>query len=101
VAAERLEQLEHPLVGRLPLAGEGVRDEARQVVVADADRVTVAERTDRDLGRRPRSDPGIARSLRYASGRGIATISSNRFALAATARTRSARRRSSPSGWNA
>ena len=82
------------------LAGERPGDEVRQVEVADAHRVDVAERPDRDLGRGPRPDPGDARSAgrrRRASGR--STIASNQAARAATRRIRSARRRSTPNGW--
>src|SRR4029079_4918035 len=56
--APRLEQLEHPRVIAADLAGQAVGDEVRQVEVADADRIRVAERADGDLGRGPRPDPG-------------------------------------------
>ena len=57
LAAIRLEQLEHPGVVAARLTGQGVGDEVRQVEVADAHRVGVAERPDADLGRGPRPDP--------------------------------------------
>ena len=56
--APRLEQLEHPRVVAARLAGQRPGDEVGQVEVADADRIRVAERPDRDLGRRPRPDAG-------------------------------------------
>ena len=61
LAAIRLEQLEHPGVGRAALAGERERNDVRQVEVADADGVGVAERAERDLRRGPRPDPGQRR----------------------------------------
>ncbi len=61
LSAVRLEQLEHPGIVAARLAGQRERDEVRQVEVADADRVVVAERPDADLGRGPRADPGNGR----------------------------------------
>ena len=61
MATVRFEELEHPSVRAAGLAGEDVRDEVRQVVVADAHRVGVAERADGDLGCRPRPKPGECR----------------------------------------
>src|SRR5690606_13674098 len=56
----RGEEGDHPLVVR-PAAGEGVADLVREVVVADADGVRIAERADPRLGRGPGADPGKAR----------------------------------------
>ena len=54
--AIRLEQLEHPGVVGPGLAGQRPGHDARQVVVADADGVRVAERDADDLGRGPGTD---------------------------------------------
>ena len=77
LAAVRLEQLEHPRVVAARLAGQRPGHEVGQVEVADAHRVGVAERSDRDLGRRPRPDPrertSAARTPRRAAGPTIAS----------------------------
>src|SRR5439155_11985168 len=57
LTAIRLEQLEHPLVGRARLTGEYPGDVVLEVTVADAHGVSVAERVARNLGCRPRPDP--------------------------------------------
>ena len=69
-AAVRLEQLEHPVVRAARLAGQRVRHEVRQVEVADAHRVLVAQRPDADLGRRPRPDSRARRSVALGLGEG-------------------------------
>ena len=61
VRAIRLEQLEHPGVIAAAFPREHRADQVRQVVVADAHGVGVAQRTDRDLGRGPRSEAGQRR----------------------------------------
>ena len=62
----RREQLEHLGVGPARPSGQGVHDQVVQVVVADADRVRMAERALRRLGRRPRPDAGQRRAGRPA-----------------------------------
>ena len=54
----RLEELEHPGVVAARLAGQRPGHDVRQVEVADADGIRIAERPDGDLGGRPRPDPG-------------------------------------------
>ena len=56
MSAERLEDLEHPLIARPRSSLERIADRMRQVVVADRNRVRIAERDHRNLGRGPRSD---------------------------------------------
>ncbi len=58
MAAIRLEQLQHALIARAGGALERVADRERQVVVADGDRIRVAQRRHGDLGRSPRADAG-------------------------------------------
>ena len=58
MAAIRLQQLEHALVRRARRAVESEADHVRQVVVADRDRVGVAERDQGHLRRGPRPDTG-------------------------------------------
>ena len=53
---ERLEDLQHPLVGRACRAVERVADHVRHVVVAGGHGIRVAQRHERDLGRRPLTD---------------------------------------------
>ena len=65
VATVGLEQLEHAGVVTARLAGQCPRHLIRQVVVADADRVGVAERDDGHLGSGPAPTPGTARSRRW------------------------------------
>ena len=66
-AAIRLEQLEHPRVGAARLAGQRVRDEVRQVEVADAHRV----RRRRAPGRRPRPRSTARSRARPSAGVGL------------------------------
>ena len=54
--AKRLEDLQHPLVGRTRRALERVAHDVRHVVVADGHGVRVAQGHERDLRRRPRAD---------------------------------------------
>ena len=58
VAAERLQQLQHPGVVAAGLAGQRPGDLVRDVVVADADRVRVAVDDPHHLGRGPGADAG-------------------------------------------
>src|SRR5664279_2663148 len=60
VPAERLEDFEHAGVVGAGAAGEDEPDHARQVVVADRDRVGRGVAALDDLGRRPLADPGQA-----------------------------------------
>ncbi len=53
-----LEQFEHPGVVAAGFAGQRERDEVREVEVADADGILVAQDPDAHLGRGPRADPG-------------------------------------------
>ena len=55
---EWLEQLEHALVVRSGLAGEGPCDDVREVVVAHADGVGVAQCDAANFRRRPLPDTG-------------------------------------------
>ena len=55
------EELEHPGVVAARLTRQRVGDQVRQVEVADAHGIGVAERPDADLGRGPRPDPGHGR----------------------------------------
>ena len=68
LAAERLEELQHPRVVAARLARQREGDQARQVEVTDADGVRVAERPDADLGRRPRPDARYRRQPRIGVG---------------------------------
>ena len=52
----RLQELEHSRVVGPWLASQGERDEVREVEIADAHRVGVAERAQGDLGRGPGTD---------------------------------------------
>jgi hypothetical protein len=52
-----LEKGQHLVVRTAPGAGEAVRDEVRKVVVADDDLISITQREERDLRRRPRSHP--------------------------------------------
>ena len=58
MAAVGLQKLEHPLVGRSWGALERVTDRMRKVIVADGDRIGVAQRHRRNFGRRPGPDAG-------------------------------------------
>ena len=94
-----LEQLEHPRVIAAAFPGQHRADQVREVVVADAHRVGVAQRSDGDFGRGPRSEagqrrqPGVGLVERQVDG------PSNQAARAATRRMTSARRRSTPNAW--
>jgi len=58
MAAVRLQEFEHPLVGPSPLARQRPRHDVRQVVVAHRDGVWIAERHERDFSGSPRPHPG-------------------------------------------
>ena len=77
LAAPRLEELEHALVGAARLAGERVAHDVLEPVVADAHRIGVAQRDHRDLVQRPRPDAGQRRQppphiVEHASRRRVA-----------------------------
>ena len=74
------------------LAGERPGDDAREVIVADADGIRVAERDPKDLRRRPRADPGnraqstsVASSASAAASSHAAREAARRMRLRATA----------------
>ena len=58
MAAVRLQEFEHPLVGPSPLTRQRPRHDVRQVVVADRDGVGVAERDEANFSGRPLAHPG-------------------------------------------
>src|SRR5260221_6986119 len=59
MAAPRLQELQHSLIGGARLTGKRPGHHMRQVGVADADRIGIAEGAQRDLRGGPRPDPRV------------------------------------------
>ena len=98
--APRLQQLEHPLVGRPGLAGQRPGHGVLHVVVADRHGVDVTQRGQRHLGHGPGPMPGTAGEAGAGVGerqrrRGLSSRSASRAARTIV----SARRRSTPNRW--